>query len=79
MLPGPCRDKSIEVICSRDEQTAKPRLGQKRQSSERYSNPKSHVRFAPESRHVQRTSGCPLCANSGHRACGPLKNKEATD
>ena len=27
---------------------------------------KSHVRFTPESGHVQCTSGCPLCANSGH-------------
>ena len=26
----------------------------------------SHVRFAPESGHVQRTSACPLCARSGH-------------
>ena len=26
---------------------------------------KGHVRFAPESRHVQRTSRCPLSANSG--------------
>ena len=28
---------------------------------------KSHVRFTPESRHVQCNSVCPLCANSGHR------------
>ena len=49
MLPGPCRDKSIEVIRSRDEQQSN-----------------RHVRFTPESRHVQRTSPCPLCANSGH-------------
>jgi hypothetical protein len=27
----------------------------------------NHVRFTPKSRHVQRTSACPLCANSGHR------------
>ena len=27
------------------------------------------IRFTPESRHVQRTSRCPLCANSGHVAC----------
>ena len=40
MLPGPCRDKSIEVIRSRDEQQS--------------------------NRQVQRTSPCPLCANSGH-------------
>ena len=26
----------------------------------------SHVRFAPESRHLQRTNSCPLSANSGH-------------
>ena len=26
----------------------------------------SYVRFTPESGHVQRTSPCPLCANSGH-------------
>ena len=25
------------------------------------------VRFAPESRHVQRRNQCLLCANSGHR------------
>ena len=25
-----------------------------------------HVRFTPKSRHVQCTSRCPLCANSGH-------------
>ena len=29
---------------------------------------KKHVRFTPESRHVQRNSACPLCANSGHEA-----------
>ena len=28
----------------------------------------SNVRCYPESRHVQRTSRCPLSANSGHRA-----------
>jgi hypothetical protein len=28
---------------------------------------KAHVRFTPESRHVQRTNGCLLWANSGHR------------
>jgi hypothetical protein len=28
---------------------------------------KSHVRFAPKSRHLQRTSPCPLCAKSGHQ------------
>ena len=28
---------------------------------------KCNVRFAPESGHVQCTSRCPLCANSGHR------------
>src|SRR5580765_146570 len=27
---------------------------------------KSHVRFTPESGHVQRTSRCPLCAKRGH-------------
>ena len=27
-----------------------------------------HVRFAPNSGHVQCNSSCPLCANSGHRA-----------
>ena len=27
----------------------------------------SHVRFTPESRHVQCTRRCLLCANSGHR------------
>jgi hypothetical protein len=27
---------------------------------------KRHVRFAPQSGHVQRTSPCPLCAKSGH-------------
>jgi hypothetical protein len=27
-----------------------------------------HVRFTPESGHVQCNSGCPLCANSGHPA-----------
>jgi hypothetical protein len=26
-----------------------------------------YVRFAPESGHLQCTSPCPLCANSGHR------------
>ena len=26
----------------------------------------NHVRFTPESRHVQGTSRCPLCARSGH-------------
>ena|SRR6476659_2860969 len=31
---------------------------------------KKHVRFTPESRHVPRTSRCPLSARSGH--CGPL-------
>jgi hypothetical protein len=29
---------------------------------------KCHVRFTPNSGHVQRTSPCPLCANSGHCA-----------
>ena len=28
---------------------------------------KGHVRFTPRSGHVQCTSLCPLCANSGHR------------
>ena len=28
---------------------------------------KQHVRFTPESGHVQCNSVCPLCANSGHR------------
>jgi hypothetical protein len=28
----------------------------------------SHVRFTPESGHLQCTSLCPLCANSGHLA-----------
>ena len=28
----------------------------------------SYVRFTPKSGHWQRTSPCPLCANSGHRA-----------
>ena len=32
---------------------------------------KRHVRFTPKSRHVQRNSLCPLCANSGH-SCGSL-------
>ena len=27
---------------------------------------KGHVRFTPKSGHVQCTSACPLCANSGH-------------
>ena len=27
---------------------------------------KGHVRFTPESGHVQRNLGCPLSANSGH-------------
>ncbi|MGA8998942.1 MAG: hypothetical protein WB463_13765, partial [Pseudolabrys sp.] len=26
----------------------------------------SHVRFTPNSGHVRRNVGCPLCANSGH-------------
>ena len=30
-------------------------------------NAKRHVRFSPDSGHVQRTSRRPLCANSGHR------------
>jgi hypothetical protein len=38
----------------------------------------SHVRFAPESGHVQRTSPCPLCANSGHHAAPP-KGLKLTD
>ncbi|MGC1960508.1 MAG: hypothetical protein WA683_23130, partial [Pseudolabrys sp.] len=29
-------------------------------------NAKRHVRFTPESRHVQCNSACPLSANSGH-------------
>ena len=29
---------------------------------------KRHVRFTPKSGHLQRTSPCPLCANSGHAA-----------
>ena len=28
---------------------------------------KRHVRFTPNSGHVQRNQRCPLCANSGHR------------
>ena len=28
---------------------------------------KRHVRFTPDSGHVQRTSRCPLCAKSRHR------------
>ena len=31
---------------------------------------KGHVCFSPNSGHVQCTSRCPLCANSGHQ--GPL-------
>ena len=31
-------------------------------------NREPDVRFTPESGHVQRTSRCPLCANSGHSA-----------
>ena len=31
-------------------------------------NANRHVRFTPKSGHVQRTSRCPLCANSGHSA-----------
>ena len=34
---------------------------------------KRHVRFAPESRHVQRTSPCPLCANSGHSVMSEVR------
>ena len=37
-------------------------LGQK----QTFAAAKGHVRFTPESGHVQRTSRCPLCANSGH-------------
>ena len=29
--------------------------------------PKNHVRFTPESRHLQRNGACLLRANSGHR------------
>ena len=36
------------------------------------------VRFTPKSGRVQCNSACPLCANSGHRACEPPKNKQAT-
>ena len=32
----------------------------------RHSRRKSHVCFTPESGHVRRNEGCPLCANSGH-------------
>jgi hypothetical protein len=31
-----------------------------------------HVRFAPESRHVQRRNRCLLCANSGHPGTGSV-------
>ena len=33
-----------------------------------------HVRFTPESGHSQRTSPCPLCANSGHPSPWALIN-----
>jgi hypothetical protein len=35
----------------------------------------SDVRFAPNSGHLQRTSRCPLCANSGHRAPFRVRRK----
>jgi hypothetical protein len=37
-------------------------LGQK----QTFAVQKGHVRFTPESGHVQCNSVCPLCANSGH-------------
>ena len=37
---------------------------------------KRHVRFTPESGHVQCTSPCPLCANSGHFLCGVQVNDQ---
>src|SRR5262245_10316740 len=39
----------------------------------------SHVRFTPESGHVQCDTPCLLWANSGHRACNALHNKEAAN
>ena len=39
---------------------------------------KRHVRFTPNSGHLQRTSPCPLCANSGHHAAPP-KGLKLTD
>ena len=35
-------------------------------------NAKCHVRFSPNSGHVQRTSRCPLSAKSGHRTRFPI-------
>ena len=53
-----------EVAHSRDEQIAKPHLD--RNAIVRTLGQRSDVCFTPKSGHVQRTSPCPLCANSGH-------------
>ena len=37
--------------------------------------PKHDVRSYPKSRHVQCTSPCPLCANSGHSVCFGLSRR----
>jgi hypothetical protein len=55
---------SNDYGAARNSKTVDVRFGSKADIDERLTD----VRFAPESRHCWATVGCPLCANSRHRA-----------